>query len=112
MMQLKERQLGEVTLVHVGGTIIAEDGETLKNAIGRLVEDGRRHIVLDLGELTYVDSAALGNLVASQIRAGRMGSRLKLANAGTRLQDLLVLTRLVTVFDAYDSIDDAIESFT
>ena len=76
-----------------------------------LLQGGHRHIVLNLGEVTYLDSAALGELVACQLRAVRMGATMKVANAGRRIQDLLLLTRLITVFDAHDSLEAAIESF-
>lgn len=110
-MQLTERRLGAATIVDVSGTIAANEGEVFRDAIVRLLDRGDREIVIDLAELTFVDSAALGNLVAAQIRAGRLGTALKLANAGKRLQDLLVLTRLLTVFDSFDSLEAAIDSF-
>lgn len=111
-MQLTERQVGTVTVVDVAGTITADEGEVLRNAVVRLLDTGQRQIVLDLAELTYVDSAALGNLVASQIRAGRLGTTLKLANTGKRLQDLLILTRLLTVFESHDTLEEALSSFS
>ena len=110
-MQLTERHVGSATVVDVAGTMAADEGAVLKDAIVRLLDRGDREIVLDLAELTYVDSAALGNLVASQIRASRFGTTLKLANAGKRLQDLLVLTRLLTVFDSHDTVQDAVDSY-
>lgn len=111
-MQMTERQLGTVIVLDIAGTITQSDADRLRDNVIRILELGHRHIVLDLAELTHLDSAALGSLVASQIRADKAGTSLKLANAGKRLSDLLVITRLVTVFDAYDSLPAALASFS
>ena len=111
-MQLTERQHGQVTVLDISGTITQNDADSLRERVARMLELGHRQIVLDLADLTHLDSSALGGLVASQIRADKAGTTLKIANAGKRLKDLLVITRLATVFDAYDSLPAAIESFS
>jgi anti-sigma B factor antagonist len=111
-MQLRERRVGTIAIVEVSGTITQEDAESLRATLAGMIGLGQRQIILDLSELTHLDSAALGSLVASQIRAEKAGTTLKLANAGKRLRDLLLLTRLVTVFDAFESVDAAVASFT
>ena len=111
MMTVREQRVGMIALVDVSGTINQEDAEALRSKLARMVDVGHRQIVLDLAELTHLDSSALGSLVATQIRADKAGTTLKIANAGKRLRDLLVLTRLTTVFDCYDSVDAAVESF-
>lgn len=110
-MQVREQRLGTIAVVDVSGTITQEDAESLRLKLARMVDLGHRQIVLDLGELTHLDSSALGTLVSTQIRADKAGSTLKIANAGKRLRDLLLLTRLTTVFDCYDSLEAAVESF-
>jgi anti-anti-sigma factor len=112
MMQVREQRFGTIAVVDVSGTINQDDAESLRVKLARLVDVGHRRIVLDLGELTQLDSSALGSLVASQIRADKAGTTLKIANAGKRLRDLLVLTRLTTVFDCYDSVNAAVDSFS
>ena len=111
-MQLKERRIGKVTILDLAGklTLTDEPGQ-LKDRITGLVVQGSKQIVLNLGELTYVDSSGLGELVACHTSAWRGGATVKLANAGKRLQDLLVLTKLFTIFDAYDSEQAALQSF-
>jgi anti-sigma B factor antagonist len=111
MMQTQQRQLGAVRVVEVGGTVIQEHAEALLVAIAKLLDLGHRQIVLDLGELTDFDSAAVGTLMASQIRAGKVGAVIKIANAGKRLRDILAVTRLSPMFESYDSLDAAIASF-
>ena len=76
-----------------------------------LLERGVKRAVFDLAELKYIDSLGLGELVACQLRAIKAGATLRLANADLRVQDLLLITRLVTVFDAYHSLPAALESF-
>jgi anti-sigma B factor antagonist len=111
MMQTQQRQLGAVRVMEVGGTVIQEHADTLRAAITKLLEVGHRQIVLDLGALTDFDSAAVGTLMASQIRAGKVGAVIKLANAGKRLRDILAVTRLSPMFESYDSLEAAIASF-
>jgi anti-sigma B factor antagonist len=111
-MQLREHRVGTIAVLEVSGTITQEEAESLRATLAGMIELGQGQIILDLSELTHLDSAALGSLVASQIRAEKAGTTLKLANAGKRLRDLLVLTRLVTVFDAFESVDAAVASFT
>lgn len=92
-MQLRERRLGTIAVLEVSGTITQEDAESLRATLAGMIELGQRQIVLDLSDLTHLDSAALGSLVASQIRAEKAGTTLKLANAGKRLRDLLEIGR-------------------
>jgi anti-sigma B factor antagonist len=109
-MKLTTRHLEGVTVVDFGGRATDTDGE-LRDAMAKLLEQGHRRIVFNFADLEYLDSTALGELVACQLRAIRSGSALKLANAGRRMNDLLVMTRLITVFDSYESVSAAIDSF-
>jgi anti-sigma B factor antagonist len=110
-MQLSERQVGTITVLDVSGTVTQSDAEMLRTRLGAMLDCGQRQIVLDLADLTHLDSAALGGLVASQIRANKAGTMLKIANSGKRLRDMLVLTRLTNVFDSYESLNAALASF-
>ena len=109
-MKLAKRQIGDVTVVDFSGRATDTDG-ALRDAMATLLAQGHRRLVFNFADLEYVDSTALGELVACQLRAIRAGTALKLANAGRRMSDLLVTTRLITVFDAYESVTAAIESF-
>ena len=109
-MTLSTRQLEGVTVVDFAGRATETDG-ALRDAMARLLEEGHRRIVFNFAQLEYLDSTALGELVACQLRAIRSGCALKLANAGRRMNDLLVMTRLITVFDSYDSLPAALNSF-
>ena len=111
-MQLSERRVGDVAVIEIGGRMtINDDLGRLKQKVASLILKGQKNIVFNLRDLSYVDSSGLGELVACHTTAWRGGATVKLAHAGRRLQDLLVLTKLLTVFDAYDSEEDALASF-
>jgi anti-sigma B factor antagonist len=95
-----------------GKLSLSNDADRLKDKIGKLVFHGEKHIVINLAEVTTIDSSGLGELVACYTTAWRGGAIVKLANAGRRVHDLLVLTKLFTIFDTYDSEAAAIESFS
>jgi anti-sigma B factor antagonist len=84
----------------------------LKDKITSLVFQGEKQIVLNLANVPYVDSSGLGEIVACHGSARKSGAEIKLANAGNKIRDLLVMTRLLTVFDAYDTEQQALESFS
>lgn len=111
-MQLIERRVGDVTVLDLSGKLtVNDDAGRLKEKLASLILKGRKQVVFNLANLVYVDSRGLGELVACHATAWRGGAAVKLANAGRSLQDLLVLTKLLTVFDSYDSEEAAIESF-
>lgn len=112
-MQIEQRSSGDVAIVGIRGDItLSKGGDVLlKDKIQSLLQQGHRKIVLDMGNVSYVDSAGLGQLVQVYATTSHLGGSLKLLNLTKRLRDLLVLTKLLTVFDAYDSESDAIASF-
>ena len=112
-MQIEQRTSGDVAIVGISGDItLSKGGDVLlKDKIQSLLQQGHRKIVLDLGNVSYVDSAGLGQLVQVYATTSHLGGSLKLLNLTKRLRDLLVLTKLLTVFDAYDSESEAIGSF-
>jgi len=112
-MQIEQRTSGDVAIVGISGDItLSKGGDVLlKDKIQSLLQQGHRKIVLDMGNVSYVDSAGLGQLVQVYATTSHLGGSLKLLNLTKRLRDLLVLTKLLTVFDAYDSESEAVASF-
>jgi anti-sigma B factor antagonist len=112
-MTLEERIIGDVTVVSVKGDITLNKGGDLllKDKVQSLLQQGRRKLVLNLSDVSYVDSAGLGQLVQAHSTAANLGGTLKLANVEKRLRDLLVVTKLVTVFESHDSEAAAVDSF-
>jgi anti-sigma B factor antagonist len=111
-MTVSERKVGDVTIVDVGGKMVSSDNPgRLKDKITSLVFQGEKHIVLNLANVSYVDSAGLGEIVACHGTATKGGAQIKIASAGNKIRDLLVMTRLLTIFDAHDTEDGAVKSF-
>lgn len=112
-MQLEERIAGNVAIVKVTGDITLNKGGDvlLKDKVQSLLQQGHKSILVDLGGVSYMDSAGLGQLVQAYVTTKNKGGTLKLSNITRRLNDLLVLTRLVTVFETFDSEAKALASF-
>jgi anti-sigma B factor antagonist len=111
-MQITERKVGAVTVIDMTGKFAAGEGSgRLQDKVTSLIFQGEKEIVLNLGKLSYVDSAGLGEIVASHGIARRGGGKIKLANISKRLQDVMVMTKLLAVFESHDTEDAAVASF-
>jgi anti-sigma B factor antagonist len=112
-MQIEQRVVGEVAIIQVLGDItLGKGGDViLKDKIQSLLQQGYRKLLIDLGSVSYVDSAGLGQLVQVYATTSHLGGSLKLLNLTKRLKDLLVLTKLLTVFETYESEEAALASF-
>ncbi|HWF86692.1 MAG TPA: STAS domain-containing protein [Vicinamibacterales bacterium] len=112
-MQLTQRVVGDVMIVAVIHDITLNAGGDimLKDKVRSLLEQGHKKLVLDLGGVSYVDSAGLGELVQAYATTKNKGGSLKLLGVTKRLKDLLTITKLVTVFDSYDTEAAALASF-
>ena len=111
-MQISERTNGEVVVLDIKGRITLGDGdELLKDKVNQLVGAGKKKIILNLAEVPYVDSAGLGEIVRTYTTVSRQGGSLKLLNLTKRISDLLAITKLLTVFETFDSEAEAVKSF-
>ena len=112
-MQLEQRIAGNVAIITVTGDITLNKGGDvlLKDKVQSLIQQGNKNIVIDLGGVSYVDSAGLGELVHAYATTKNKGGSLKLLNVTKKLQDLLIVTKLLTVFDTYDNESAALSSF-
>ena len=110
---IEERSTGDVTILDLKGRMTMGEGdELLKDKINSLILQGRKKLVLNLGGVPYVDSAGLGEIVRTYTTVSRQGGSLKLVNLTKRITDLLSITKLLTIFDTFDSEADAVRSFT
>ena len=112
-LNINERQAGDVTVLDMSGKItIGEGSVALRTAIRRLLEEGKKRILLNLAGVSYVDSSGIGELVSSYTAIGKEeGGQLKLLNLTQKIRDLLTITKLLTVFDVYESEAEALNSF-
>ena len=112
-MQLEQRMAGNVAIISIDGDITLNKGGDvlLKDKVQSLIQQGNKNIVIDLSRVAYVDSAGLGQLVQAYATTKNKGGALKLVNVTKKLKDLLVVTKLLTVFDTFDDEKAAISSF-
>jgi len=111
-MDIKERVVGGVSILDISGKIVLGEGDgQVRERIKDLLADGQRKILLNLGDVSYIDSAGLGALISSYTTTKREGGQLKLVNLTRRIQDLLAITKLITVFETFDNEKEAIDSY-
>jgi anti-sigma B factor antagonist len=112
-MQIEERAVGDVVVLDLKGRVTLGDGDQLlKDKVNSLVNQGRQRLVLNLAGVPYIDSAGLGEIVGSYTTVSRQGGSLKLLNLTKKITDLLAITKLLTVFETFDSEDEAVRSFS
>jgi len=112
MLDITEHATGDVTVLHLTGRLVGEDGDApLGDIVDRLLRQNRLKLVLDLALVTYIDSAGLGLLVSRYVRFRRRGGDLRLVSLTARSHHLMAITNLVTVFATFESQADAVRSF-
>ena len=111
-LNIKQRQAGDVAILDLDGEVrIGDSATALRGAIRELVAAGNKKILLNLAGVRYIDSSGIGELIANYTTVGRTGGQLKLLSLTDKVQDLLVITKLLTVFDVYDAEAEALSSF-
>ena len=111
-VQLKTRQVGDVTVIDASGRItLGEGSSTFRDTIRDLTANGRKKLLLNLGDVTYIDSSGIGELVSGFTSVTNQGGQLKLLNLTKRVKDLLQITKLYTVFEVFDDEAAAVRSY-
>jgi anti-sigma B factor antagonist len=111
-MNVNIRTVGDVRIVDLNGKItLGEETVTLRTTVRNLVNDGNKKIVLNLADVNYIDSSGVGELVSTYTTVTNAGGRLKLLQLTKKIQQLLAITKLLTVFDVFDNEKAAIASF-
>jgi anti-sigma B factor antagonist len=111
-VKLNTRQVGDVSVVDVAGRItLGEGSSALRDALRDLINKNQKKILLNLGEVNYIDSSGIGELVSGFTTVTNSGGNLKLLNLNKRVKDLLQITKLYTVFDVHEDEAGAIRSF-
>ena len=111
-LYIKERKVGDVTVLDMKGRVrIGGNTVALYKSIRCLIQEGKRLILLDLAGVTFIDSSGLGELISSQVSALNKGGEIKLVYLTETLRELLTMTKLLGVFDVYDSESEALGSF-
>ena len=112
-VKLTTRQVGDVTVIYAAGRITLGEGSSVfRDTIRDLTANGNRKILLNLGDVTYIDSSGIGEMVSGFTSVTNQGGQLKLLNLTKRVKDLLQITKLYTVFDVFDDEAAAVRSFS
>jgi anti-sigma B factor antagonist len=111
-IKLNTRQVGDVTVLDLAGRItLGEGSSTLRDSLKELVAKGEKKLLLNLGDVTYIDSSGIGELVSGFTTVTNGGGSLKLLGLNKRVKDLLQVTKLYTVFEAFEDEAEAVRSF-
>ena len=111
-LKMTNREVDGVSVVALDGRIVlGEESNALREKVKSLIAEGKKKVVLNMANITFIDSAGLGTLVASHHSAKSQGAALKLAHLGSKFQEVLQITKLLTVFDVYNSEAEAVASF-
>ncbi len=111
-VKLTTRQVGDVTVIDAAGRItLGEGSSAFRDTIRDLTAKGNKKILLNLGDVSYIDSSGIGELVSAYTTVTNHGGTLKLLNLTKRVQDLLQITKLFTVFEVHDDEATAVRSF-
>jgi anti-sigma B factor antagonist len=111
-LRMTEREVSGVTVVDLDGRIVlGEESNSFRERVKGLLANNHKKIVLNMSNVTYIDSAGLGTLVATFHSARSQGATLKLCNLGSKFKEVLQVTKLMTVFDVYDNETAAVQSF-
>ncbi len=112
ILRIVERRTGDVTILDLTGRLVLDQGDaTFRDCIANLVGQGQTHLVVNLQDVTYIDSAGVGVLVAKMLSIRRAGGDMKLLHLTPRSTRVMTITKLLTVFEAFDDEQDAIRSF-
>jgi anti-sigma B factor antagonist len=112
-MQISQRSVGDVIIIDLNGKMtLGEGDELLRDKVNSLIQQGQKKLVLNLAEVPYIDSAGLGEVVRTYTTVSRQGGALKLLSLTKRIQDLLAITKLLTIFETFDTEDEAVKSFS
>ena len=111
-VKLSTRQVGDVTVIDAAGRItLGEGSSAFRDALRDLMARGQNKLLLNLADVTYIDSSGIGELVSGFTTVTNQGGRLKLLRLTKRVKDLLQITKLYTVFEVYDDEAEAVRSF-
>jgi anti-sigma B factor antagonist len=111
-LKMTNREVDGVSVVALDGRIVlGEESNALREKVKSLIAEGKKKVVLNMANITFIDSAGLGTLVAAHHSAKSQGAALKLAHLGAKFQEVLQITKLLTVFDVYNNEAEAVASF-
>ena len=111
-MKIEKRKIGNVTVFDLKGKILFGDGiDELRQSINTAIKDNEKQLVLNFAEVPYLDSTGLGEVVRSYTTLKKEGGMVKIANLTNKVKDLMMITKLITVFETFENENEAVKSF-
>jgi len=110
-MNINERMLNDVTVLDIDGNLAREENAQFRTRVTAAITAGARKLILNLAGVSHMDSSGLGELISCYTSMQKLGGSIKLLSPNHRLQNLLVITKLITVFETFDSESSAVASF-
>ena len=111
-VRMTNSEVDGVSVVTLDGRIVlGEESNALREKLKSLIAEGKKKIVLNMANITYIDSAGLGTLVAAHLSAKNQGASVRLSNLGSKFHEVMQITKLLTIFDVYDTEAAAVSSF-
>ncbi len=111
-MRLKTKELNDVVVIEVKGNMMGgPDSQKFRDLLHKLIDEGKNKVVVDLKNVKFINSAGLGTLISGLTTMRNAGGDLKIANPTEKIESLLMITRLIKVFESYTSVDEAVKSF-
>ncbi len=111
-MKIEKRKIGSVTIFDLKGKILFGDGiDELRQSVNNAIKDKEKQLVLNFAEVPYLDSTGLGEVVRSYTTLKKEGGTVKIANLTNKVKDLMMVTKLITVFETFENENEAVNSF-
>jgi anti-sigma B factor antagonist len=112
-MKIKTTEKYEAVIIELKGNVMGgDDTKVFNDLLHKLIDDGKTRIVLNLGDVKFMNSSGLGMLIGGLTTVKKANGFYKLANVTDKIESLLIITKLITIFETYDSVDKALESFS
>ncbi len=111
-MKIKTTEKYEAVVLELKGNVMGgDDTKEFNEVLHKLIDDGKTRVVLDLGGVKFMNSSGLGMLIGGLTTMKKAEGHLKLANVTEKIESLLIITKLIKIFESFDSVDDAVKSF-
>ncbi|HKB84879.1 MAG TPA: STAS domain-containing protein [Ignavibacteriaceae bacterium] len=112
-MKTKVNERYEAVIIELKGNVMGgEDTKEFNDLLHKLIDEGKKNIVVDLSDVKFMNSSGLGMMIGGLTTMKKAGGNLKLARVTEKIESLLIITKLITIFEFYDNVDDAIKSFS
>lgn len=112
-MKTKVNERYEAVIIELKGNVMGgEDTKEFNDLLHKLIDEGKKNVVIDLSDVKFMNSSGLGMMIGGLTTMKKTGGNLKLARVTEKIESLLIITKLITIFEFYDNVDDAIKSFS